>query len=109
MPVPPRLLAAVREQLATRPPSARRIGWKYGSGDSERIGGEIAVGSLTTATTLEDGTTYRGGGRELHADAEFAVEIGSRGEIIGYAAALEICDLARRGTPEEVVASNIFH
>jgi hypothetical protein len=107
--IPQRLVAALRQQLAQRPVGARRVGWKYGSGDAERIDGEVAVGNLTAATTLADGGTYRGGGGELRADAEVAVELGPRGEISGYAAALEICDLARRGAPEEIVASNIFH
>jgi len=109
MSVSPRLAAALCEQLALRPAGTGRVGWKYGSGGSERIDGEIGVGNLTTATTLEDGGTYRGGGRGLHADAEVAVELGPDGEITGYAAALEICDLARRGTAEDVVASNVFH
>ena len=55
MSVPPRLVAALRQQLARQPSGAGRVGWKYGSGESERIGDEIAVGSLTTATTLEEG------------------------------------------------------
>ncbi len=68
MNVDPRLIAALRAQLARRRKDAGRVGWKYGSGEAERIRGEIAVGNLTTATTLEDGETYRGGG-DLHADA----------------------------------------
>jgi hypothetical protein len=107
--VDPRLVAALREQLARRPAAGGRVGWKYGSGDAERIGGEIAVGHLTEATTLADGSTYRGGGRDLHADAELAVELGDGQTIRRYGPALEIVDLARRGTPEEIVATNDFH
>jgi hypothetical protein len=83
MSVPPRLVAALRQQLARQPSGAGRVGWKYGSGESERIGDEIAVGSLTTATTLEEGGTYRGGGSALHADAEVAVELESQGKSPG--------------------------
>ena len=107
--VDPRLVAAMRRQLAARPGDATRVGWKYGSGDGERIGGEIAVGNLTSATALEDGSTYTGGGSDLHADAELAVEIGGDGAIAGYAAALELVDLAGDESPEDVVARNVWH
>ena len=107
--VDPRLVAAMRRQLASRPSAATRVGWKYGSGDGERIRGEIAVGHLTSATTLEDGATYRGGGGDLHADAELAVEVGPSGRIARYAAALELVDLAGDDSPEEVVAANVWH
>jgi hypothetical protein len=107
--VDPRLVAALRRQLDARPVDATRIGWKYGSGDGERIGGEIAVGHLTSATVLEDGATYRGGGSDLHADVELAVEIGEDGGIARYAAALELVDLAGDDSPEDVVARNVWH
>ena len=107
--VDPRLVSALRRQLAARPADATRVGWKYGSGDGERIGDEIAVGHLTSAATLEDGATYRGGGRDLHADAELAVEIGTDGGIARYGAALELVDLAGDDSPEEVVATNVWH
>ena len=107
--VDPRLVAAMRRQLASRPAGATRVGWKYGSGDGERIGDEIAVGSLTSATLLEDRATYRGGGDDLHADAELAVEIGDGGVPARYAAALELVDLAGDDPPEDVVAGNVWH
>jgi hypothetical protein len=107
--VDPRLVAALRQQLERRPPAAGRVGWKYGSGDSERIGGEIAVGHLTTETLLTEGSIYRGGGGDLHADAEVAIEVGDDGGIRASAPAVELVDLARGGTPEEVVACNDFH
>jgi hypothetical protein len=107
--VDPRLVAALREQLSQRPKDAGRVGWKHGGGDDERIGDEIAVGHLTSARTLEDGTTYGGGGGDLRADVELAVEIGADGEISRYGVALELCDLADGGTPEEVVAKNDYH
>jgi 2-keto-4-pentenoate hydratase len=109
MSVDPRLVAAVREQLARRPADAPIVGWKYGSGDGERIGDEIAVGHLTTKSVLEDGATYRLGGADLHADVELAVELGPDGASVAYAVALEICDLACDGSPEEVVAANDYH
>jgi hypothetical protein len=107
--VDPRLVRAMREQLARRPADVARVGWKYGSGDGERIGDEIAVGHLTTATMLEDGATYAGGGDDLHADVELAVEVGASGEITRYGVGLEICDLADGESPEEVVAHNDYH
>ena len=54
----PRLASALRRQLARRPDAARRVGWKVGRGDRERIGGEIVVGHLTSATLLEPGGSY---------------------------------------------------
>jgi hypothetical protein len=42
--VDPRLVAALRVQLSRRPSSAERVGWKFGDGEGERIGSEIAVG-----------------------------------------------------------------
>jgi hypothetical protein len=89
--------------------NALRVGWKFGGGDDERIGDEIAVGHLSSETTLEDGAIYSGGGADLHADIELAVEIGPDAEICGYGVALEICDLADGGTPEEIVAKNDYH
>jgi 2-keto-4-pentenoate hydratase len=110
MTVDPRLVAAVREQLARRPDGAARVGWKVGAGSGERIGVEpVAVGSLTTATLLEPGATYRGGGGDLRADAEVAVEVGPDGAAVRYGVALELCDLADRAAPEDVVAANVYH
>jgi hypothetical protein len=107
--VDPRLVVALREQLSRRPAGAARVGWKHGGGEDERIGGEIAVGHLTSCTTLENGATYAGGGQDLHADVEVAVEIGAEGEISTYGVALEFCDLADGETPDEVVANNDYH
>jgi hypothetical protein len=107
--VHPRLVAATREQLGRRPAGAARVGWKYGSGEREQIGGDHVVGHLTSATLLEDGGTYRGGGEKLHADVEVAVEIGTGGEPALYGVALEICDLAGDPTVEELVVANDYH
>jgi hypothetical protein len=107
--VDPRLVAALRQQLSRRPAGAARVGWKHGGGDEERIGGDIAVGHLTSSTTLKNGGTYTGGGQDLHADVEIAVEIGINGEISGYGVALELCDLADAGTAEQIVANNDYH
>ena len=104
--VDPRLTAALRRQLDARPEGAPRVGWKVGSGDGERIGDEIAVGHLRA---MPAGETYHEGAGHLHADAEVAVEVGGDGTIAGYAAALELVDLSRAGTPEEVVATNVYH
>ena len=109
MSVDPRLVRAVRAQLEQRPADAARVGWKVGAGDGERIGREpVAVGHLTSATVLENGATYAGGGDDLHADTELAVEVDDGGTS-RYAVALEIVDLGDRGDAEGVVESNIFH
>jgi hypothetical protein len=99
----------MREQLSRRPAGVARVGWKYGSGDEEQLGGDHVVGHLTSATTLADGSTYTAGGGELQADVELAVEIGADRAPARYGVALEICDLARRGTVEEVAADNDLH
>jgi hypothetical protein len=107
--VDPRLVAATREQLSRRPAGAARVGWKFGSGDEEQIGGDHIVGHLTSATTLDDGATYAGGGEQLHADVELAVELGDDLEAAGYAVALEICDLAGHPSIDELGADNDYH
>lgn len=101
--VDPRLVAALRAQLAAR--RGERVAWKLGAGAAERLGDTLSVGHLTTATLLDDGATYDSGGAELHADAEIAVVVG-----VGYAPALELVDLHNAAAgAESVVATNIFH
>ncbi|MDQ3951051.1 MAG: fumarylacetoacetate hydrolase family protein [Gemmatimonadota bacterium] len=125
--IDPGLASALEKQLAdwhaTLHTGAERLGWKLGVGDRESIGGEIAVGHLTSATCLPPGTSYRApdDAVELHADAELAVELGRDigspadaaavlAAIGGYGVALEIVDLAPlQNEPESVVAANIFH
>ncbi len=107
--VDPELAAALREQAARRLPGAKRVGWKVGAGERESIGGEIAVGHLTSATVLEPGSAYRGGGADLHADAEVALTLGEAQTIVTYGVALEIVDLGEGDTPTAVVAANVFH
>jgi hypothetical protein len=113
--VDPRLARALRAQLAARRALLRDgavgVGWKLGVGDRERIGDHIAVGYLTSATRLEPGAAYvPTDGELLHADAEVFVEIGPAGEIAGYGAALELVDLrSPPDTPDDVVATNVFH
>ena len=109
MSVDARLVSALREQLARRPTHASRVGWKVGAGDRESIAGELAVGNLTSATLLEAGATYHGGGVDLRADAEIAVELGDGERIAGYGVALELVDLGEGDDAEEVVAGNVFH
>jgi 2-keto-4-pentenoate hydratase len=121
-----RAQAALELQLRARrralDAGARRVGWKLGMGDAERIGGHIAVGYLTSDSVLEPGATFdRAGGASLSADAEIALELGrdvapdgdpdaARAAIAGYGAALEIVDLgdADEGA-EAVIAGNVFH
>jgi 2-keto-4-pentenoate hydratase len=107
--VDPRLVAALRAQLAGR--RGEHVGWKLGVGDRERIGRHIAVGHLTSATTLQPGAVYQPqDGEDLHADAEVSVEIGPDGRIAAYGAALELVDLrSPLATPEDVVGENVFH
>jgi hypothetical protein len=107
--VDPRLVAALREQLARRPADAARVGWKYGSGAEEHIGGDHVVGHITSATLLADGDTYRGGGTKLQADVEVAVEVGDDLAPARYGVALEICDVALDGSVEEIVLDNDHH
>jgi 2-keto-4-pentenoate hydratase len=114
--VDPRLLSALRSQLARRERTLARgdhhVGWKLGMGERESIGGHIAVGHLTSATLVEPGQTYRAGGygAELHADAEACVELAVPNEIARYGVALELVDLRPKlGGPESVVATNVFH
>jgi 2-keto-4-pentenoate hydratase len=125
--VDPRLVRALREQLEQRDvlllQGAERVGWKLGLSDRDRIGEEIAVGHITTATCLPSGASYVGaaGATELRADAEVVVELGRdvdraddsnaiRESIAGYGAALEICDIGTLpNEPDSVVAANDFH
>ena len=126
--IDPRLASALEEQLAewrtTLRTGAKRVGWKLGVGDRERIEGEIAVGHLTSATVVSPGSTYvlSPHDADLRADVELTVEIGRDLDpsadadavldaITGYGVALEIVDLTRfpNERPQSVVATNIFH
>jgi 2-keto-4-pentenoate hydratase len=110
--VNPRIVAALRAQLRARDPGARRVGWKIALGIAEieeLVGPEPVIGSLTTATQLEPGATYRGGG-PLHADAEVVIEVGSGGRVVGLGVGLELVDLRRpAGGMEAIVAANVLH
>jgi 2-keto-4-pentenoate hydratase len=115
--VTPRLLTAMREQLAARhqlmQDGAAHVGWKLGMGDRESIDGHIVVGYLTSATRLAPGVTYRSNSIEdLHVDVEAYVELAGDGPdaIGGYGVALEIVDLTPLDDePDSIVATNIFH
>jgi 2-keto-4-pentenoate hydratase len=106
--VDPRIVAALGAQLRARYPGARRVGWKIALGIAEieeLIGPAPVIGNLTSATQLEDGATYRGGG-PLHADAEVVIEAGTGGLGVG----LELVDLTRPpGGAEAIVAANVLH
>jgi 2-keto-4-pentenoate hydratase len=117
--VDPRIAAATKTQLRARRAAldagARRVGWKVALGIAEveaLIGGEPALGHLTTATLLEPGGAYRGarGDRALRAETELAIEVGRDGAIAGLAVALEIVDTGRPPDGmEAIVAANVFH
>jgi 2-keto-4-pentenoate hydratase len=122
--IDPRLEAALDAQLADWRAAlrggAKRLGWKLGIGDRERIGGPV-IGHLTSASQLASGATYEAGGAALHADAEVALAIGrdvapdadeeaARAAIGGYGAALELVDLAEPPVgAEAIVAHNVWH
>jgi 2-keto-4-pentenoate hydratase len=123
MAVDPRLTTALNVQLEERDAAladgARRVGWKLGMGDAERIGDGPAVGFLTSATRLQPGDSVRASAyAALYADVEIAVHIARdvdqvddlQHAIKGYGPALELCDLGTNDDPPEaVVATNIFH
>jgi 2-keto-4-pentenoate hydratase len=106
--VHPRLVAALRAQLDARDRGARRVGWKIALGIPEveaLIGAEPVIGTLTTATRLEDGAAYHGPG-PLHADCEVVIEAGTGALAVG----LELVDLTRPpGGVEAIVAANVLH
>jgi 2-keto-4-pentenoate hydratase len=124
--IDPRLMVALAAQLddwyAALDAGARRVGWKLGVGERERIGPGPVIGHLTSATQLAPGIAFDSESvRSLHADAEVAVRLGrdvggdaapedARAAIAGYGAALELVDL---GSPpddaEGIVAANVFH
>jgi 2-keto-4-pentenoate hydratase len=119
--VPPRLVAALRAQLARRPSGARRVGWKIGADIAEVeevTGGGPAIGSLTSATLLGDGDRYDARGAALHADTELVLvlgrDVGAEDDVASAVAAVgvavELVDLARPpGGLEGIVAANVFH
>jgi 2-keto-4-pentenoate hydratase len=121
-----RALAALREQLVRRDEvlraGGRRVGWKLGMGERERLDGWIAVGHLTSATCHDDGASVvLSDSGALHADVEIAVELRrdvdpdadleiARAAIGAWLTALEIVDLAPvLDTPVAVIATNVFH
>ena len=118
-----RLAIALRLQLEERDAAiaagARRVGWKLGVGESERIGAGPVLGHLTSATQIEAGGSVRVGAyAAVRADVEIAVRFARdvdldndvRDAIGGYASALEIVDLGEADDPPEaIVATNIFH
>jgi 2-keto-4-pentenoate hydratase len=124
--IDPRLAAALAAQFerwrAALRGGAERVGWKLGMGDGERIGDEVAIGHLTSASLLDPGATYHAGSDiDLRADAEVALQLGravapdadpvaAREAIAGFGVALEVVDLGRLpDDPVSVVATNVFH
>jgi 2-keto-4-pentenoate hydratase len=124
--VHPQLVSALAAQFRKRRRAldggAAHVGWKLGIGDAERIGDEIALGHLTSATLLTTGSTFHSSGTTaLSADAEIFLEIGReltpdstadevRRAISAYGGALELVDLGdAQDGPEPVIADNIFH
>jgi 2-keto-4-pentenoate hydratase len=94
---------------------ARRVGWKIGLNVAEvqeKLGlREAVIGFLTTATQLEPGGEYAGGGAvELKAEPEVAIRVGGDQEIAALAPAIELVDVGRPpGDYQSIIAANIFH
>jgi 2-keto-4-pentenoate hydratase len=115
----PRLVAATRTQLdawrALIADGAERVGWKIALGIEEVeavVGGDPALGHITTATVLEPGATFAGAAavRQLRAETEVMVEVGPRATVAGLAVALEIVDTGRPPNGlEAIVAANVYH
>jgi 2-keto-4-pentenoate hydratase len=117
-PPAPRLVAALREQLAARErllaAGAERVGWKIATEIPEIdavTGGAPAIGYLTTAGVLPEAGTYDAAGdRELRAETELVIDIGADGAVAGFAVGLELVDVARPpGDLEGIVAANVLH
>jgi 2-keto-4-pentenoate hydratase len=123
--VPPELVSALTAQrerrLAELESGAERVGWKLGLSERESIGGERVIGYLTTATRLGPPASYSArDSRLLHADAEVALQLRADVEpgaewtagpetVAGYAAAIELVDLAGTDDSEVIVAENVWH
>jgi 2-keto-4-pentenoate hydratase len=124
--VDPQLVAALKQQhrrravlLAT---GASHVGWKIGDGNRERIGGQVVVGYLTSATLHPSGATVTEPMKAPRAEVEIAVTLGAAiqqtdddqaiwAAISGFRTALEICDVARPAgdNADLIVADNVFH
>jgi 2-keto-4-pentenoate hydratase len=113
-----RVLAAVRAQLdgwrRLLAGGARRVGWKAAWDMAEveaLIGeGELVIGHLTSATQLEPGGTYRGGGVAVRAETEVAILAAADGGVAALGVGLEIVDVGVEPRAlEESVAGNVLH
>lgn len=122
--IDPRLAQALRLQFARRRAlldgGAEHVGWKLVIGDGERIGEDVVVGYLTSATVMPPGGSCRVyGGSDLRADVEIAVQLSDVPPstdpddvikvIATMAVALEIVDLGGDDDAFTVVAGNVFH
>jgi 2-oxo-3-hexenedioate decarboxylase len=112
-----RVLAAVRAQLdgwrALLAGGAERVGWKASWEMPEveaLIGSEPVIGHLTTATQLEPGGTYRGGGVAVRAETEVVILAGVDGGVAALGVGLEIVDVGVEPRAlEESIAGNVLH
>ena len=115
----PRVVAATRAQLdawrGLLAGGAERVGWKIALGIEEVeavVGGDPALGHITTATVLEPGATFTGAAavRQLRAETELMVEVGPRATVAGLAVALEIVDTGRPPNGlEAIIVANVDH
>jgi 2-keto-4-pentenoate hydratase len=125
----PRVLAAQRAQLLARAVAldsgATHVGWKAAlgiPGADQLIGQRPVLGYLTSATRFESGSVFEAEGiRKLQVDCELAVELGDdlagdadidtvASTIVGFATALELCDVGRPPADfDSIVAANVFH
>ena len=113
-----RVLAAVRVQLdgwrRLLAGGAQRVGWKaaWHMAEVEALIGdrELVIGHLTTATQLEPGGTYRGGGVAMRAETEVVILAGADGGVAALGLGLEIVDVGVEPRAiEESVAGNVLH
>lgn len=90
---------------------ARRLGWKIAAPDRRRFSRDLLFAYLTNDTvTGSDGTYDAVADVALHAEATLALQIGSQGRIVGYAAALELVDFADVSGPRtELPSADLGH
>jgi 2-keto-4-pentenoate hydratase len=128
--VDPRVAGATATQLeawrSALQGGAKRVGWKIGLNIPEvqaRLGlREPVIGHLTSASQIEPGGSYDGGGAvELKLEPEVAIELAAdvdatadddaaRAAIAGYGPAIELVDVGRPPADlEGIVDGNVFH
>jgi hypothetical protein len=90
---------------------ARRAGWKIAAADRQRFSRSLRFAYLTSDTIIGSGGTYDAGADvALQAEATVALQIGARGRIVGFAAALELVDVVDVSrTGPELLSADVGH